>query len=195
MRSEELAAWLRLALTPGLGNTRARKLLATFGLPQDVFAQSRPALEQVLTQAQCDAVSKPPPGFEERAQALQHWLDSAASDVQRWVVTLADTDYPQALLQIEDPPLMLHCMGQRPAAWPAAISIVGSRNPTPQGADNARAFGRAFAQAGLTVVSGLALGVDAAAHEGALQGAPADALATIAVVGTGLDRVYPKRHL
>jgi len=72
---------------------------------------------------------------------------------------------------------------------------VGSRNPTPQGAANARQFACSLAQAGLTVVSGLALGVDGAAHDGALEGAAPGQLATIAVVGTGLDRVYPKRHL
>jgi DNA processing protein len=90
---------------------------------------------------------------------------------------------------------MLYAMGRVRAPWPAAIAVVGSRNPTPQGRANARQFSRSFAQAGLTVVSGLALGVDAAAHEGALDGAPPGQLATVAVVGTGLDRVYPRQHL
>jgi DNA processing protein len=111
------------------------------------------------------------------------------------VLTLADSAYPPGLLQTEDPPLMLYVMGRIPATWPAGIAVVGSRNPTPQGLDNARQFSRSFAQSGLTVVSGLALGVDGAAHEGALQGAAAGQLATIAVVGTGLDRVYPRQHL
>jgi DNA processing protein len=99
------------------------------------------------------------------------------------------------LLQTEDPPLMLYAVGRLPAAWPPAVAVVGSRNPTPQGLVNARRFSEALAQAGLTVVSGMALGVDGAAHEGALDAAEAGQLATIAVVGTGLDRVYPKRHL
>ncbi|RYY72743.1 MAG: DNA-protecting protein DprA, partial [Comamonadaceae bacterium] len=97
-------------------------------------------------------------------------------------------------LQTEDPPLMLYAQGRIPADWPDAIAVVGSRNPTAQGLQNAREFSRSFAQAGWTVVSGLALGVDGAAHEGALEGAPEGRLATIAVVGTGLDRVYPSRH-
>ena len=78
---------------------------------------------------------------------------------------------------------------------PRSVAVVGSRNPTPQGAANARQFAEALAQGGLTVVSGLALGVDGAAHEGALAGAMQGQLATIAVVGTGLDRVYPRQHL
>jgi DNA processing protein len=113
----------------------------------------------------------------------------------RHLLTLADAAYPAALLQTEDPPLMLYAVGRLPTAWPAAVAIVGSRNPTPQGLVNARRFSEALAQAGLTVVSGMALGVDGAAHEGALDAAGAGQPATIAVVGPGLDRVYPKRHL
>jgi DNA processing protein len=90
---------------------------------------------------------------------------------------------------------MLYRMGLLTAAPQRALAVVGSRNPTPQGLQNARRFSRAFAEAGVTVVSGMALGIDGAAHDGALEGAAAGAVATIAVVGTGLDRVYPKRHL
>ena len=118
-----------------------------------------------------------------------------------WGATLGDAAYPVSLLHIEDPPLLLYLMGQLalPAPAPAAIAIVGSRNPTPQGESNARQFAHAFAQAGLTVISGLALGIDGAAHAGALEGAEASGhqdgqWATIAVVGTGLDRVYPGKH-
>jgi DNA processing protein len=122
------------------------------------------------------------------------------------VLTLGDADYPASLLDIPDPPLMLYAMGQTAqlATLRAeqALAMVGSRNPTPQGAENARTFACSLAASGLTVVSGLALGVDGAAHEGALQGAlqsgsqagAAGPLATIAVVGTGLDRVYPRQH-
>jgi DNA processing protein len=115
------------------------------------------------------------------------------------VLTLGDADYPASLLDIPDPPLMLYAMGQTAqlATLRAeqALAMVGSRNPTPQGAENARTFACSLAASGLTVVSGLALGVDGAAHEGALQGAlQTGPLATIAVVGTGLDRVYPRQH-
>jgi DNA processing protein len=115
-------------------------------------------------------------------------------------MTLGDAAYPQALLNIEDPPVLLYAIGA-PCVWESVvwntapcIAVVGSRNPTPQGAANAHQFAKTLAQSGLTVVSGLALGVDGAAHEGALSAASSE-LATIAVVGTGLDRVYPKAHL
>ena len=114
------------------------------------------------------------------------------------VLTLGDSDYPAPLLDIPDPPLMLYAMGQTAhlATLKAeqALAIVGSRNPTPQGADHAREFARSLAANGLTIVSGLALGVDGAAHEGALLGHAGHGLATIAIVGTGLDRVYPRQH-
>jgi DNA processing protein len=113
-------------------------------------------------------------------------------------VTLGDGGYPASLLETADPPLMLYLLGA-PAfdltQLGRSIAIVGSRNPTAQGAESARGFARAFGEAGITVVSGLALGVDGAAHTGALEaGGGTDRLATVAVVGTGLDRVYPARH-
>lgn len=195
MEREELAAWLRLALTPGLGNTAARRLLAGFGLPGNVFDQRAATLDQVVTPAQAKALHAEPAQLQAQLSATHEWLQGAEGSVRRRMLTLADADYPTALLNTEDPPLMLYLMGQLEAAWPAAIAVVGSRNPTPQGLANARQFSRCFAQSGLTVVSGLARGVDAAAHEGALEAAPAGQLATIAVVGTGLDRVYPRQHL
>ncbi len=192
MERDELGAWLRLALTPGIGNTAARKLLAAFGLPQQVFAQPLAALEAVVPAAAARALREEPPDWAAQAESTWQWLQQGPG---RHLLTLADTRYPASLLQTEDPPLMLYALGVLPAAWPAALAVVGSRNPTPQGLANARQFSRSLAQSGLTIVSGLALGVDGAAHEGALEGAAAQQLATVAVVGTGLDRVYPKQHL
>jgi DNA processing protein len=195
MEREELAGWLRLAMTEGVGNGAARRLLAAFGLPQAVFSQSLEALEQLVSVAQAKALHSEPDGLAGQLDASWAWLnDSLASD-PRTVLTLADSAYPQPLLNIEDPPLMLYVVGKIPASWPVAIAVVGSRNPTPQGVANSKQFARSFAQAGITVVSGLALGVDGAAHEGALEGAATGHPATIAVVGTGLDRVYPRQHL
>ena len=187
MPFDELGAWLRLTLTPGVGNATARKLLAAFGSAEAVFAASQGALTAVAGDRLARALQTPVD--TEAAEAVQRWLDA---DSRHHLLTLGDPDYPPALLETSDPPLMLYALGQRDVlAHPRKLAMVGSRNPTPQGAENARQFAQALAERGLCVVSGLALGVDGAAHEGALQaGGP-----TIAVVGTGLDRVYPRRHL
>jgi len=203
MQRDEIADWLRLVLSEGVGNGTARKLLACFGLPDQIFRQSRATLLQVVTQAQANALGCEPPTLLALTEATWNWLrsDPQAQGATRRILTLSDPDYPAALLEIEDPPLMLYLTGMAhgdlAAALAHCIAVVGSRNPTPQGAINARDFASVLAQAGLTVVSGLALGVDGAAHRGALGGVPPGSaqLATVAVVGTGLDRVYPKSHL
>ena len=194
MDREELAAWLRLTLAPGVGNHAARRLLAAFGLPARIFGQSATALQQVVSAAQAQAVLSEPPQLPSQLQATLDWLDAGPPGLRR-IVTLSDAAYPESLLNIEDPPLMLYVMGQAVQHWPEAIAVVGSRNPTPQGLANARRFAEWFVQSGFTVVSGLALGVDAAAHEGALDAAAPGQFPTIAVVGTGLDQVYPSRNL
>jgi DNA processing protein len=192
MERPELAAWLRLALTPGIGNHAARKLLAAFGLPQAIFTQPLEALAAVVEESHARALLDEPPGLQQEMDKVLGWLAGAAD---RALLTLGDAEYPAALLQMEDPPPLLYRVGRALDPSSPAVAVVGSRNPTGQGLQNARRFGKAFGEAGVTVVSGLALGVDGAAHEGALEGATEDALATIAVVGTGLDRVYPKQHL
>ena len=188
MPRDELAAWLRLLLTPGLGRTTARQLLAAFGLPETIWAQAPDTWGRVVEPALAQAMAQPPEGFEDTVLAHERWL---AQGGERHAITLADPRYPASLLDTADPPLVLFVHGRLDALSHAQrLAIVGSRNPTPQGALNARQFAHALGQAGVCVVSGLALGVDGAAHEGALAaGAP-----TIAVVGTGLDRVYPARH-
>ena len=105
-------------------------------------------------------------------------------------MTLADEDYPRTLLEIADPPVVLYCKGRRALLSQPALGIVGSRNATPQGIRDAEAFAQALSDAGLTIVSGLALGIDASAHRGGLAGAGS----SIAVIGTGLDRIYPARN-
>ena len=199
MERAELGDWLRLTLTPGVGSESARKLLAAFGLPHTLWQQPATALRQLLSAAQVDALRSEPEALAAQLTQTWDWLQTAQTDgVARRIVVLGDAQYPASLLRIDDPPLMLYLMGN--ANWPDlthSIAMVGSRNPSPQGLSNARNFARVLGQAGLTVVSGLALGIDAAAHEGALDSvAPGtQRLATIAVVGTGLDRVYPRRHL
>ncbi len=199
MERDELQAWLRLTLSPGVGNETARKLLATFGSAQAVFEQSSSTLNQLGSEKLSHAIQEVPPTLADLLQTTLDWL-AAADD--RKIVTLGDAGYPAGLLDIADPPLMLYMMGAlaqraqtaiKNIANPvqAQLAIVGSRNPTPQGEVNARQFARTFGASGLCIVSGLALGVDGAAHDGAMLGGGN----TIAVVGTGLDRVYPKKHL
>lgn len=193
MQRDELAGWLRLALTWEVAGAPARRLLASFGLPSTLLRQDDDALAQVVGKDAAAALRREPKDFAERLAATFAWLEKDPD--HRDVLTLADPEYPPALLATEDPPLVLYRLGRLEAPPQRALAVVGSRNPTPQGLVNARQFARAFAEAGVTVVSGLALGVDGAAHEGALEAAAEGMLATIAVVGTGLDRVYPKRHL
>ena len=195
MDSEELLAWLRLTLTPGMGNGAARKLLATFGSAQAIFEQSGATLRQLGSDKLASVLQSEPPNLAAQLQTTVQWLGSGEN---RHIATLGDAAYPAALLDIEDPPLMLYMLGVQADRVNTAtktivnsVAIVGSRNPTPQGEGNAREFARAFGSAGLCVVSGLALGIDGAAHDGAMLGGGE----TIAVVGTGLDRVYPKKHL
>ena len=183
---DELAAWLRLLETPAVGRDTARRLLAAFGSPQGVFEAGSAALREVaggLSTALCTAQ----PALQVLIESTWAWL---ARGEQRAVVTLGDALYPTLLVETADPPLLLYVQGRAELLAATSVAVVGSRNPTPQGLDNARSFARHLSQAGLSIVSGLALGIDGAAHEGALEGAGS----TIAVVGTGLDSVYPKRH-
>jgi len=180
----ELAAWLRL--TECVGPGAARRLLAMAGSPEAVFELPAAALEQALSAKERQALARPPEHLSELIGQAEAWMAQSGHDL----LVLGDADYPPRLLATADPPLLLWLQGQRELLSSPSIAIVGSRNPTPQGEDNARAFARALAQAGYAIVSGLALGIDAKAHEGALDGRGA----TIAVVGTGLDRVYPRRN-
>jgi len=176
-----LAGWLQLTLTPGFGAAAIRKLLSRFGLPENVLAARRAELAQY---ASADAVQALDSEAVARAveQAFE-WLAQPG----RAIVTLADAAYPRLLLEIADPPPLLYCHGQTELLNRPALAVVGSRNATAQGASNAQQFARSFSAAGLTIVSGLAQGIDAAAHLGGL----ATEASTIAVLGTGVDNPYP----
>ena len=195
MDSQELKAWLRLALTPGVGNSAARKLLTAFGSAQAIFEQSSATLLKLGSEKLATTLRSEPPLLADQLQTTLDWLQ--AGDDRR-IAVLGDSAYPAELLNIEDPPLMLYMLGSLAIDTEEAtekiansLAIVGSRNPTPQGESNARQFAKSFGGTGICVVSGLALGIDGAAHDGAMLGGGD----TIAVVGTGLDRVYPKKHL
>ena len=181
---ESLADWLRLTLIPGIGGETQRKLLRAFGLPAEVFSRSRNELAGVVGDKAADLLLS-----TDTSAAVSRALEWSR-EAQQQIVTLADPGYPQALLNIADPPTLLYVRGRLELLNRPMLAIVGSRHPTAQGSQNAEHFAAAIAQAGLVVVSGLALGIDAAAHRGALsvQGA------TVAVIGTGSDRLYPARN-
>ena len=187
MQAAERAAWLRLIATPGLGPRTARHLLATYGLPQAIFEAAVSALMRAVPEPLARLLAQPPSAEAQSSiDATEHWLATASDHA---LITLADAAYPQALLTTADPPPVLFAVGRAELLNRPSIAIVGSRNATRQGSENAHAFARALAQSGVTVVSGLALGIDAAAHRGALAD-NADA-STIAIVGTGVDVIYP----
>ncbi|MBS1208501.1 MAG: dprA [Proteobacteria bacterium] len=184
MVPNDLFHWLRLCLIPGIGPERQRELLAAFGLPERVFATGQFALAQVIGERLAETL---------KTHANTAQIDAAlawAAEPGNTILTLADAAYPQALLQIPDPPTLIYAKGRIELLNAAALAVVGARSATPQGEANAEAFAQALSEAGLTIISGLALGVDAAAHRGALKGAGS----TIAVVGTGADRIYPARN-
>jgi DNA processing protein len=183
MLEPDLEAWLILSFAPGLTNDAFRRLLAIFRGPEEILAASRADLARVSDRAaRAVAGSRP----DELLARVADWLDDPANHV----VTLADDHYPKALLDTADPPPVIYAKGRIELLNAPAFAVVGSRNATAQGVAHAEAFGRALSDAGLTIVSGLALGIDAAAHRGALLGAGS----SIAVVGTGLDIVYPARN-
>jgi DNA processing protein len=195
-----VAAWLRLTCTPGLGRLAAARLLQYHGTPQAVLAAShdtRPSQNAdnnnddhnddetpSLTAAQAGALRAP---LSANARALIDATLCWTNQPGHHLLTYNDDGYPPLLRHIPDPPLLLHVRGNAALLTCTAIGIVGSRNATTQGRLNAERFARSLADAGVTVVSGLALGIDAAAHAGALAGAGS----TIAVIGTGIDIVYP----
>jgi len=177
--------WLRLIHAPGVGPVTARDLLDRFGDAAGVIAAGR----QRLRAAGLEPAAVSTLLDEATPDGVQRDLDWAAGE-RRHLLTLADPRYPDRLRQIHDPPPVLYLLGDPDVLAYPAIAIVGSRHPTPAGRDIAHAFARHLAGSGLIVNSGLALGIDAAAHEGALD---ADGL-TVAVAGTGVDRIYPARH-
>lgn len=189
---DEQAAWLQLLDTPGVGRVAARRLLAAFGSAQGVVQAPRSALREVVGAELAGAFfadDRP-----DRQAALlartRRWLDDQSDDSPRRLLLLGDPHYPRGLLQTADPPLLLYAQGRIGLLQTPAVAIVGSRRPTPQGREHAARFAAELGRHGLTIVSGLAHGIDGAAHEGALDAGAA----SIAVVGTGLDRVYPVAH-
>jgi DNA processing protein len=182
---QDLESWLRLSLTPGLSDGALRKLLVAFGTPQHVLSASSSALSKLVS-SDIAAAIRSGGANPDRVSAVDAWLQEPANRV----LTLGDAGYPKAWLQLPDPPCLIYVKGCAELLDREALAIVGSRNATPQGLATAESFAKTLSDAGLTIASGLALGIDAAAHRGGLAGQAS----SIAVVGTGLDLVYPARN-
>lgn len=181
---DDIASWVSLSLIPGLGDESYRKLLRAFGEPKEIYAASYASLTGVVSKNIAEGIRRGTDAVN--LDPLFTWLGHEHNHI----VTLADAEYPQALLQIPDPPPLLYVKGRLDLLNHPAMAVVGSRNATPQGKMNAELFSRNLSDSGLCIVSGMALGIDAAAHRGGLDGASS----SIAVVGTGLDIVYPSRN-
>jgi DNA processing protein len=180
----EKLQWLSLSQIEGLGCQTFCQLLKTFGSPSEIYRKKFKELRAVVSEKIALEIGQ---GVDQTGlQDTLTWLAQANNQL----VTLADADYPKALLEIADPPPLLYAKGNLALLNKLSIAIVGSRNASVQGEKNAEAFAQGLAEHGLCIVSGLALGIDGAAHRGALK-AKGD---TIAVVGTGLDMVYPAQH-
>lgn len=181
----DLEAWIALSLVPGVGNQTFHRLLEAFATPEGVFGQTQSKLKQFVSSDVAAAIL----GIrdEKPVAASMAWLRERNN---RHVVTIHDSRYPSSLKQIYDPPPLLYVAGKVELLAAPSLAVVGSRNATAQGVANAEAFAEVLSNAGLCIVSGLALGIDAAAHRGALKGAAG----TIAIIGTGIDRVYPARN-
>ena len=178
-----LAAWLRLTLIPGIGGETQRKLLAAFGSPAGVFAAG-PVATRAVAASRADLL------FDtDNREAIDNAL-TWAEQPGNHILPLDHPDYPPDLLQIADPPNLLYVKGDPRLLQRRSLAVVGSRNATPQGMQTAEAFAKSLAAQGLCIVSGLALGIDAAAHRGALAANGA----TVAIIGTGADRIYPARN-
>ncbi|WP_426194321.1 DNA-processing protein DprA [Massilia sp. DWR3-1-1] len=183
---EQLAHWVRLTLTPGVGPVRGRLLLAHFHHPDAIFAASPPRLGALVGAAVAQALLAPVPAVLRQLEAALAWAGQPGNSI----ISLHDARYPPALAHIADAPLLLYASGRAALLRGPCLGVVGSRNASVQGKTNAEVMAQALSMAGLTIVSGLALGIDTAAHVGALEGAGS----TVAVVGTGPDLVYPARN-
>ena len=183
----DLADWLRLTRAPGLGAASIRQLLSAIGLPARIFAADHSTLAAAVGESRATLIAQARADSQLAAtiEATLAWRALPGNAI----LTLADAAYPQALLAAADPPPLLFLKGRLELLGRPALAIVGSRNATAQGMANAENFARTLAAAGYTIVSGQALGIDTAAHRGALGNTGS----TIAIIGTGADIVYPAR--
>jgi DNA processing protein len=182
---QDLGFWLKLHYTPGISLALFHRLLGHFGSAAAVCSAKAGELSQLglplptIEHLQKDTAAS-------TVATATHW----AQQPRQHILTLADSAYPPQLKAIHQPPPLLYVKGDREVLSEPQLAIVGSRNPSRGGEETAHAFAQHLAQAGLVITSGLALGIDGAAHRGALKSKGA----TIGVMATGIDRIYPARH-
>lgn len=179
---DEVASWLRLTLVAAVSPRAARALLSAFGDPARVLAASRRDIARIVGESAASALVAGPDAPQ--MNATMRWLEAE----DHHIVALGEDRYPPSLLEIEDPPPAIYVTGRMDLLAAPAFAIVGSRNATVQGVRDARAFAESIAAAGMSIMSGLALGIDAAAHRGGLS----RAASSLAVMGTGPDIYYPR---
>lgn len=174
-------SWIALCLIDGVGGESIRRLMEVFETPGDVFAAGLGALERVIKRKAAQNVTQGPD--QKKLSTALKWLESPENSV----VTLTDRDYPSSLRNIADPPPLLYLKGRRELLGSPALAVVGSRSASPSGIAHAETFSEAMSNANLCIISGMASGIDAAAHRGGLRGAGS----SIGIMGTGLDIIYP----
>jgi len=183
--TEALKFWLALVRIPSLGSIRIHRLLNVFSTPEAIFSEAGSATSRLKLTDKVRSYLRSPPWHE--VDRDLKWLQQP----NRHLITCSDPRFPRRLSHIPDPPVLLYVQGNADLLSSMQLAIVGSRNPSPAGRSNARRFARFLSASGITITSGLAIGIDGAAHEGALE----ELAGTIAVTGTGLERIYPRCHL
>lgn len=182
----EATSWIALNAVTGVGNLAFRRLLERFGSPETAICATEPALAAVegISSALARRIRAADPASPEALREV-----ARARDLGFQIITISDPAYPELLRQIPDPPPYLYVMGSL-IADAAPVSIVGSRNATSYGREIARQLAGDLAGMGITVISGMAAGIDTAAHQGAIDGGGG----TVAVLGSGLNRIYPAQN-
>jgi DNA processing protein len=185
-KPEELESWIKLWRVSGVGAKYYQRLLESFDNPADVFNASASSLKQAgISQNLANAILDDKDS--DSATTDLEWLNAADN---HHIITISCPEYPRLLKQTDSPPPLLYVHGNLSIINDPQLAIVGSRNPTQSGMTSAYDFAKYLGQTGLCITSGLALGIDGSAHQGALDAnAP-----TIAIIATGIDRVYPAKH-
>ncbi|MEP6702542.1 MAG: DNA-processing protein DprA, partial [Betaproteobacteria bacterium] len=183
MPDGRIRAWVTLANVDRLSARDLHALLTALGSPEAILEATPTLLQRHVPESVAETIRRR--SRDEHIEQTLAW----SSETDNHLLTWDHADYPRSLLQIGEAPLLLYYKGRRELLNAPSLAIVGSRNASPSGIRTGEEFAATLAAAGLTIVSGLALGIDAAAHRGGLR--CGTGASTIAVIGTGIDRIYP----